>query len=85
MIWQDIVLMVANLLFTYSIFAQVYYGFKRKRGLIVLKTSFLTTLGLYATCVVFFSLGLLFSGIVAGINATLWFVLFIQRIVYPKY
>lgn len=85
MIWQDFVLMIANLLFTYSIFSQVYYGFKWKRGLVILRTSFLTSLGLYAAGVVFFSLGLFFSGIVATTNASLWFTIFIQRIIFPKY
>jgi hypothetical protein len=37
---------------------------------------------LYAMAVAFFTLGLYFSAIVATINATLWFVLFIQKMIY---
>lgn len=84
MVWQDIVMAIANLLFTFSLISQVYHGFQRKKGFILLKTSGLTSLGLYAIAISFFTLSLFISAVVATINATLWLTLFIQRIIYPK-
>ena len=84
MIWQDIIIAIASLLLTFSLLGQVYHGFQRKKGFILLKTSGLTFLGLYAMAISFFTLSLLFSAIVSAINATLWLVLFIQRIIYAK-
>jgi len=84
MIWQDIVMAIANLLFTYSLGYQVYYGFKVKKGLLTLSTSGPTFIGLYAMSFAFFTLSLFFSTLVSSVNGTLWFVLFSQRIGYKK-
>jgi hypothetical protein len=84
MIWQDIVIAIANLLFTFSLVNQVYHGFKTKKGFILLRTSGLTSLGLYLVGFSFFSLSLYFSGIIATTNATLWLTLFIQRLIFKK-
>jgi hypothetical protein len=82
MVWQDIIITIANLMFTYSLINQVHHGFKKKKGFLTITTSVLTFIGLYAMAVAFFTLGLYFSAIVATINATLWFVLFIQKMIY---
>lgn len=84
MLWQDIVVAVANLMFTYSLFHQVYYGFKKKKGLLTLTTAGLTFVGLYAIAIAFLTLPLYFSAVVSALNATFWLVLFIQRLVYKK-
>ena len=84
MVWQDIVVAIANILFTLSIANQVYHGFQRKKGFILLKTSGLFSLGLYAIAFALFTLSLFYSGIVITINATLLLTLFIQRIIYAK-
>ncbi|MBT3324441.1 hypothetical protein HN681_01980 [archaeon] len=84
MLWQDLVITIANLLFTYSLAHQVYYGFKKKKGLLTLIASGLTFIGLYAIAIAFFTLNLYFSSVVATINATLWLTLFIQRIKYSR-
>ena len=84
MIWPDIVIAIANLFFTFSLSSQVYHGFWNKRGFILLRTSGITALGLYAIAISFFALSLIYSGIIATINATLWLILFIQRIIYLR-
>tara|TARA_Y100000310_G_scaffold105782_1_gene104321 strand:- start:568 stop:822 length:255 start_codon:yes stop_codon:yes gene_type:complete len=84
MIWPDIVLTIANLIFTYALFPQVYQGFKTRKGAIVLQTGILTSLGLFASCIAFFSLGLIFSGTICNINAILWVILTIQRLIFKK-
>jgi len=82
MIWPDIVLTLANLIFTYALIPQVYHGFKIRKSTIVLQTGTLTSIGLFASCIAFFSLGLIFSGTICNINAILWTTLTIQRIIY---
>ena len=84
MIWQDLVIAIANLLFTASLIQQVYHGFKQKRGFILLRTSGLTSLGLYLIAIAYFSLSLFYSGIIATINATLWLTLFIQKVIFKN-
>ena len=84
MIWQDIVIMVANLVFTYTLIYQAYYGFKKKKGLLTLTTAGLTFVALYVVVIAFYTLSLYFSAIVTAINGTLWLILFIQRIIYKK-
>lgn len=78
MVWQDIVIGIANVLFGYSLAYQVWKGFKDKKGYLALQTSFLTTIGLYALAFSFFTLNLIFSTIVAIFNGTMWLFLFIQ-------
>ena len=82
MVWQDIIIAVANILFGYSLVWQVYCGFKKKKALISLQSSFLTALGLYA--VAYFSLNLILSTVIGVFNGTLWLILFIQGIIYEK-
>ncbi|PIN93513.1 hypothetical protein COU61_00840 [Candidatus Pacearchaeota archaeon CG10_big_fil_rev_8_21_14_0_10_35_13] len=84
MIWQDLVITITNLLFTYSLIPQVWEGFKIRKGLLTIQTSIITTIGLYAMSVVFLSLGLTFSFVISLINGTLWLILLLQRLSYGK-
>jgi hypothetical protein len=84
MIWQDIVISAANLVFAYSLFYQVVHGFRKKKGSMTLMASGLTAIGLYAMAVSFFTLELYFSSLFAAVNGTLWLALFVQRLVYEK-
>ncbi len=84
MVWQDTLIAVTNLAFGYGLLKQVIYGFKGKKGHITLQTGAITSLGLYLMAFSFFSLNLYFSAIIAGVNATLWYLLLIQRIIYGK-
>ena len=36
MIWQDVVIAIVNILFSYALIPQVYKGFKHKKGFVVL-------------------------------------------------
>ncbi len=84
MVWQDLVIGVANLVFVYSLSYQVYYGFKRKKGLLTLQTSGLNFLSLFIISIAFFTLNLYFSFIAILIGSILWLILFIQRLIYDK-
>ena len=84
MVWQDIVVAIANLLFAYSLIWQVFYGFKKKKALISIQTSLLTCIGLYALAVCYFTLNLYISTIIGLFSGTMWLVLFIQSLIYEK-
>ncbi|MFH1325650.1 MAG: hypothetical protein ABIH49_02690 [archaeon] len=84
MIWQDIAISIANILFTYSLVRQVYHGFKKRKGFLTLQSSMLTTIGLYTMFVTMFTLKLYISSAVLFTNASLWLTLFIQRIKFGE-
>jgi hypothetical protein len=84
MIWQDIVVALANILFGYSLIFQVSKGFKERKGFIAFQTAFFTTLGLYAVTIVYFSLNLLLSSIISFFNGSMWLILLVQRLAYKK-
>lgn len=69
-------------MFSYALIPQVLKGFKERKGHIAFQTALLTTIGLYASCIAFISLNLIFSGIICAINGTLWLTLLIQKIIY---
>jgi hypothetical protein len=58
MVWQDIVIAIANVLFGYSLIYQVFKGFKEKKGFLALQTSLLTSIRLYAVAFVYLTLKL---------------------------
>jgi len=80
--WQDYVFTIANIFFAYALIPQVLQGFKEKKGHINFQTGFLTTLGMYGVVVAYASLNLWFSTIIGTFNATMWLILFIQKIIY---
>lgn len=82
MIWQDIVITISNILFSYALIPQVFLGFKNKKALISLQTSTLTSFGLAAMSISFLTLGLYFSAIVSFVSFSLWIFLLIQGILY---
>jgi hypothetical protein len=84
MIWQDVVIMAANIVFAYSLVYQVIHGFRNKKGTLTLMASGLTSIGLYVMAFAFLTLGLYLSAMMAAVNGTLWLALFIQARIYRK-
>ncbi len=84
MIWQDMAIAGANVVFSLALIPQVFYGFKRKRGLMTIATSLPSFMGLYVMSIAFFTLSLHFAAVFSFINATFWLTFFIQRLVYKK-
>ncbi|MDO8508766.1 MAG: hypothetical protein Q7S27_03725 [Nanoarchaeota archaeon] len=82
MIWQDILISIANIIFGYSLAFQVYKGFKDKKKYLTLQTSSLTAIGLFMLSISFFTLNLIYSTIIALFNGTMWFLLFLQGLIY---
>ncbi|MFA6908647.1 MAG: hypothetical protein WC289_02045 [Patescibacteria group bacterium] len=82
MIWQDIVITVASIIFSVALVPQVYAGYKEKKGTIAYGTSVPTFVGLYVLCVAYFTLELYLSTVVCFITASLWLILCIQKRIY---
>ncbi len=82
MVWQDTIISICIVLFSYALIPQVYQGFKEKKGFVNTQTSFITFIGMYVLSFVYFTLGLYFSFIMGVITGTLWFLLFVQKMVY---
>ena len=84
MIWQDLLIAIANVIFSVSLVPQVYYGFKKKKGMITIATSMPTFIALYWIVVAFYTLELYLASVLSFVSGSLWFVLFLQRVVYKK-
>jgi hypothetical protein len=83
-IWQDIVISAASVVLALSLVPQVYVGFKKKIGPIAFATSLPTCVSLFVVCGAFWTLSLRFSAAVTLATATMWFVLFLQRLMYER-
>lgn len=84
MSWQDITITIASLIFAIALFPQVYLGFKNKQGVIAFATSIPTWIGLSVIGVAYFSLELYFSFVITYLTAILWFLLFLQKLIYKN-
>lgn len=84
MIWQDIVITIASIIFSVALIPQVYYGFRDKVGPIAYSASIPTFIGLYVICFAFWTLSLYSSAVITFSTGTLWLILFIQRVIYHK-
>lgn len=82
MVWQDIVITLCLIAFSYALIPQVYQGFKQRKGFINIQTSLITSIGMYTLTFVYFTLNLNFSTIIAFVTGTLWLILFIQGVIY---
>ncbi len=82
MMWQDIVMMMVIIVFSLALVPQIYEGYKQKKGFITLGTSVPTVIGLYVLSFCYYTLSLYFATVTSLIAGTLWFVLFLQKVVY---
>lgn len=77
--WQDWVLSISLLAFNIALIPSVFGAHKPR-----LATSLMTALFLVPELIVFFSLSLWYSFIMAFINASLWATLVVQRALQTK-
>lgn len=80
--WQDYIITIVNFIFAYALIPQVLQGFREKKGHINFQTALFNTIGMYAVVIAYATLNLWFSTIVGTFNATMWLLLFIQKILY---
>jgi hypothetical protein len=84
MTWQDTVISISNIVASISLVFQVYYGFKEKVGPIKYPPSIPVFMSLFAISYSFWTLELRLSAIITFISASLWVMLFLQRVMYNK-
>ncbi|MFH1291836.1 MAG: hypothetical protein ABIH87_01410 [bacterium] len=84
MIWQDIAISIAGVVFALALIPQVYCGFKEKSGPIKLQTSIPTFVGIFIIVIAYITLTLYLSAFISFLTGILWFLLFVQRIIYKK-
>ncbi len=84
MIWQDLVISAAGIIFGIALIPQVWEGFRDKKGPISPWTSAPTFLALYAMTIAYITLELYLSTAVLFCTGTLWLLLFVQRLLYTS-
>jgi hypothetical protein len=84
MLWQDAFCAGIQILLSISLVPQVYDGFRKKVGPIKFLTSIPTFLGLYCLAGIYITLSLYFTAAMTFLCATLWFLLFLQRVFYTS-
>ncbi len=84
MVWQDIAISIIDILFNYSLFYQVYHGFKFKKPSITMLTCLITFLGLFMLSFIFITLRFVFSVITSMFAGAMWGILLIQAILYKN-
>ncbi len=82
--WQDLVVSSANLVFIVSLTIQIMYGYKRKLALISKGTSIPTFIALYAMSLSFLTISLYLSSAMMFISGSLWVVLLVQSMIYKE-
>ena len=84
MVWQDIIISAANIVFVFSLVPQVYRGFRKRRGFISSATSVPTFAGLYIMSFCYLTLSLPYSAVLTFFTGTLWLLLFVQKAIYKE-
>jgi len=84
MVWQDIVITIVMIFFSYALVPQIIKGFKEKRGLIAFQTALITSIGMFVITVTYSTINLIFSTIMALITGILWTILLIQGQIYKN-
>ncbi len=82
MIWQDLIVSIASIIFVYAMLPQIIYGFKTKKGLTSIQFSLLNIIAMVGLVIVYASFNLIFSTVLNVILMFLWFILLIQRLKY---
>ncbi len=84
MVWQDIVMGIMNVIFSYALIPQIFHGFKSKKGLIEIQTSLISSIGLFILAFTVLTLKLYFAAGTTFLAGLLWSILLIQKLIYKK-
>jgi hypothetical protein len=84
MVWQDVIITICIIAFSYALIPQIILGFKKKKKLIAFQTALITSIGMFILSITYITLGLPFSAIMGLITAMLWAILLIQGIIYKS-
>ena len=84
MVWQDLVISIISISFSYALIPQVTKGFKEKKSNIAFQTAIINSLGMFIISIIYFTLNLYFSTILGITTSILWLILLIQSIKYKS-
>ena len=84
MTWQDIVITIANIIFTIALVPQIHHGFSKKTGPIKLITSIPIATALYGISIAYWSVGLYSSSVISMFTGAMWIILVVQNLIYKK-
>jgi hypothetical protein len=82
--WQDIAIAVISIFFNIALAPQIIYSFKTKRKTVAYSTALVTTIGVFISAFIYFTLHLYFTVVTSFISGILWFIIFIQSAKYKK-
>lgn len=82
MIWQDMILVICTIAMGYALVPQIFDNMKVRRCQIGLQTSGVTFIAVFVAAIIYLTLGLFFTFILTSVIGILWFVLFVQKIIY---
>ncbi|MBT7101907.1 hypothetical protein HN935_00125 [archaeon] len=82
MVWQDVIITICVLAFSYALVPQIVHGFKNKKSSISAQTTFISSAGMIILGITYITLKLYFSAIMSIIGGMLWEILFIQNRIY---
>jgi len=82
MTWQDIVLSVVSISFTYSLIPQIIYSVKKQSVDISWQTLIITSIGLLVMAVTLGTINLNLTAITTWITSFCWFILLFIKIEY---
>ena len=84
MVWQDIVIAICAIAFSYALIPQILKGFRSKKSLISTQTTIITTIGMFMLALTYLTPNLIFSAIITFIATALWTILLIQNKIYKN-
>ena len=84
MTWQDITISICIIAFSYALIPQALIGFKKRKPLIAIQTSLITSVGMLILSATYITLNLFFSATMGLITTVLWTTLLIQGIIYKS-
>ncbi len=80
MLWQDYAIVIISIAFSYALIPQIYHVIKSNKNPIDLQLLVINSLGMLGLSIVYFTLNLKLSTILALTTTALWSTLLINKI-----
>jgi len=84
MIWQDYVIAICTIGFSYALIPQIILHFKKKKVELTWQTIIITVIGILVVMICMFSLGLWFTTAMNFLAMMLWMIFGVQKWIYRK-
>ena len=84
MIWQDIVIAICTIGFSYALIPQILLHFRMERVELTWQTIIITSVGMLVVMICMFSLKLWFTTAMNFLAMLLWITFGVQKIIYKR-